>query len=182
VANRIEFGSDFHLPELSGIISNPNYSLFDNLVLSSSGRAALFKLLERLGKWRRLWIPAYYCEDIILPLQHKYRGQLAFYEDAPLIADDNQFAELFEPGDVVVRVNYFGLRYLSDWHKAGVHQILDLTHAINYFFALSKDVKAFASLRKTFPIPDGGISNQHLSLSIDGNHESLSWKRAFAMS
>ena len=182
MANRIEFGSDFHFPELSGIISNPNYSLFDDLVLSSSGRAALFKLLERLGKWRRLWIPAYYCEDIILPLQHKYRGQLALYYDAPLIADDNQFAELFEPGDVVVRVNYFGLRYLSDWHKAGVHQILDLTHAINYFFALSKDVKAFASLRKTFPIPDGGISNQHLSLSIDGNHESLSWKRAFAMS
>lgn len=180
--NSIEFGSDFHLPELSGIISTSDNDLKGQFGFSSSGRAALIMLLEMLTDWRRVWIPLYYCEDVLVSLQHKYNDRVVFYEDSPLVKDDSFFIELFEPGDVVIRVNYFGIRYSSYWHKKGVYQIYDLTHALHEFKSLPKDAMAFASLRKTLPIPDGGISNQRFYLGVSSDHETICWKRAFAMS
>jgi hypothetical protein len=180
--NRIEIGSDFDLSELSGLISNSDNELKGQFGLSSSGRAALFILLEMIVDWKRVWIPAYYCEDVSISLQLKYNDRVFFYEDSPLVKDDSIFVELFEPADVVIRINYFGLRYPSNWHKKGVYQIYDLTHAMHEFISLPNDSMAFASLRKTLPIPDGGISNQRFYLGVSTDHETICWKRAFAMS
>lgn len=153
----MEFGSDFQLindfnkiPE-KGFIPNPY----------ACGRHAINSLLlfgkENLG-WKRLWMPEYFCYTVIesigrLPIE------IIFYPDFPEANDRELIKDIeFKPGDVLFRMNYFGLRSFRDNSQIPVPVIEDHSHALQSSWAkLSNADYCVASLRKSVPLATGGI-------------------------
>lgn len=123
-------------------------------VLTGSGRIALTSLLD-FGRtergWQRIWLPSYYCPDV---LDHLARGPLAIrqYACGPW---GQEVTPEPEPGDVLLRVAYFGWETLPPVRFAG-DVIEDHTHH-PLGGRTSSATYAFASLRKCLPIPDGGL-------------------------
>jgi hypothetical protein len=148
-----EHGSNFHWPELREGLEA--FVPPAGARMMGSGRIALCKLLEfgfNTRGWRRLWVPSYYCEDVVTSLQGS-RVSIARYPCGPLREAALPTAA---EGDVLLRLDYFGwgLRPLKgSW---GGETIEDRTHDP---FAQSASTADFviASLRKTLPLPDGGI-------------------------
>lgn len=158
-----EFGSDFHYinsynkggKKLSDYYSTANYY--------ADGRQALIHLYKSQG-WKRLWIPKYFCYDVIASL--KDAGlDLVFYSDFPTYKGDSvtlnciQNKGLFRPTDAILRVNYFGLRSYRSSENLPVAAIVeDHTHDLIGDWARKSTADwCIASLRKTLPIPEGGI-------------------------
>lgn len=147
-----EQGSTFYWPDL---IEPANGSvLASGAKLVSSGRVALSALLEYgfdMRGWRRLWVPSYYCEDVVSSLRGS-RVSIARYPCGPL---SEGIPPVRESGDVLLRLDYFGwgLRPSSVYWRG--ETIEDRTHDP---FAQRESTADFvmASLRKTLPIPDGG--------------------------
>lgn len=148
-----EHGSNFHLPDLSW---NDNSSVFDvKASFVGSGRIALLELL-RLGYgmrgWKRLWIPSYYCEDVVQSLQGN-PVIIKRYPCGPLGEDVVPEALV---GDVLLRLSYFGWGLNPLDLKFGGDVIEDHSHYPHGGLKSNADF-VFASLRKTFPVPDGGV-------------------------
>ena len=128
-----------------------------------SGRDALRALLEH-GRatrgWRRLWVPSYLCQEVVSAAL--LTGiEVQAYADNPAECGPGFEGVSGRPGDVLLRVNFFGLRHLGPaegLRRQGVEIIDDQTHDPWSDSALS-DVADWcvASLRKTLPIPDGGV-------------------------
>jgi hypothetical protein len=130
-----------------------------------SGRAALHALCRRWMEKHpdvRLWMPEYFCPDVVSFLRS--RIPLAFYPDDPQ-RDGPELSSLrVSPGDMVLAVNYFGVRSgarWSEWRESTPSAALieDHTHDPQSLWARSSKADfAFASLRKTIPLPDGAIA------------------------
>ena len=110
---------------------------------------------------RTLWLPSYFCPWVVKAVK-KYAWGVAFYGDSPLDSTPN--LDSLRPGDsdIVVAVDYFGirdLRFWARWKKSNPNTALiaDISHS-PFSAALSDDAfdVVFASLRKTMPITDGG--------------------------
>lgn len=158
-----EFGSDFHfiLPGSKSLKTIHDYYPSSNLY--ADGRQALIHLYKTQA-WGNLWIPDYFCHDVIESL--KQAGlNLRFYHDSPdchvdqLTLDSIREKGLFQSNDAVLRVNYFGMRscrYSSLLQEAAI--IEDHTHDLIGEWARNSTADwCIASLRKTLPIPEGGI-------------------------
>jgi hypothetical protein len=162
---RWEHGSEFHLDPhphwpTGSAVPHP----WDGSgLLFGSGRDAALGLLqhgrERWG-WRRLWLPSYYCQPVVAAfLSAGLEGRL--YPDLPDRAVPSCQGLTASPNDVVLTVNYFGLRSSCDLPidlPDGVVVIEDHTH--DPWSAAAHNSSAdycFASLRKTVPVPDGGV-------------------------
>jgi hypothetical protein len=126
-------------------------------LLLYSGREALRLLAEhgaRRRGWRRLWLPDYFCQDVVAALSG-CGLRLASYRDHPLRrAPDLPDARR---GDAVLLVNYFGLRGpLPIARVEGVELVEDHTHDPDSAWARDSAADfCVASLRKTLPVPDG---------------------------
>ncbi len=147
----LEYGGEFSTPgELP-----PGALLRDALpgaTLWGSGRAALLALLEA-RKWRRIWLPTYMCPEVVTALRV---FPVERYLDHPLLSPAGLPART-EPGDVVIRVNFFGLRGAEEIERSQGDVIEDHTHdPVGPWARGSRATYALASLRKTFPAPDGG--------------------------
>jgi hypothetical protein len=125
------------------------------------GRHALAALLATLkGPSRRLWLPDYFCEETV---EHWARYlPVVRYQDNPGWAKPNWESLLPAPQDVVLCMNYFGVREGTVWqHWRRDHICIlveDHTHDPCSPWALSSGADyAFSSLRKTMPVPDGAI-------------------------
>lgn len=176
--DRWEHGSEFHWPtyEVARSVVQPWGSAAR---LVGSGRDALALLVEygrAIRGWRRLWVPSYYCPEVISNVLST-GIQCALYSDAP--GEDNA-TELPgpRPGDVLLRVAYFGLGLGPTCRRIlppEIEVIEDHTH--DPWSQCSRGSAAewcFASLRKTLPLPDGGVlwSPQGLDLpSVVGSTE-----------
>ncbi len=133
--------------------------------LFASGRDALVALVrwgaENRG-WRRVWLPSYNCPEVPDALLAAVGGavELRAYPDADLEAPPNLVSVPVEAGDALVVVNQLGVRPPSDAGPArrrGAAVIEDHSHDPASSWAReSRADYAFASLRKTLPIPDGG--------------------------
>lgn len=124
-----------------------------------SGRDAMRALLEH-GKqtrtWRRLWVPAYFCQEVVAALA-KSGLQVALYDDDPTRLAPELDGLPLEAGDSILVVNYFGLRGTLTY-QLPVDVIEDHTHApFSPWAHASTATFCVASLRKTLPLPDGGI-------------------------
>ena len=158
----IEFGSDFHyIP--SGSHSNQSiHHYYPSAYYYADGRQALIHLYQTQG-WERLWVPAYFCYDVVASL--KQAGvDLRFYYDYPGHSNDIEpLVELkkkgcFHPKDAVLRVNYFGMRSHRSNTDLPVAVVEDHTHdLIGGWARYSTADWCIASLRKTLPIPEGGL-------------------------
>ena len=115
--------------------------------------------LYRSQGWQRLWVPEYFCYDVIESL--KEAGQeLVFYTDYPG-NDDNANDNLnvnFRAGDAILRVNYFGTRGYRSPEKLNIPVVEDHTHDLIGSWAINSHADwCIASLRKSLPVPEGGM-------------------------
>lgn len=155
VASRTEFGSDFHLCDyprgrsLVQLLPQARY-YFD-------GRQALRAVVLQEG-WKRIWLPTYYCYEVVEDVR-QLGIEVAFYECTPLSDPDEAVSKLsFRTGDVLLRENYFGLFARRDSGKVPVDVIEDHSHNPAGDWALHSNADwCIASLRKVYPIADGGV-------------------------
>jgi hypothetical protein len=151
---RWEHGSDFDWSLEGGRLEAP-WSRLPH-TLWGSGRDALRALLawgrDERG-WRRVLVPTFFCQEVIRALAREL--PIASYSEAP--GDDP--AERIDASEceVVVVVNTYGMRPRTRIEtRASV--VEDHTHDPLSGWAFDSDADyAVASLRKTLPLPDGGV-------------------------
>jgi len=165
----IEFGSDFHKCEQSYIGSSLLFEKIKHYNLYSCGRHAIEAIITQ-GKWKRIWIPAYFCYTVIEFIK-KLGIEVVLYNDHPLSDDETVVRQLpYKEDDVLFRTDYFGLRTLRTNKGISVPVIEDHTHGLITDWSLNSDADwCVASLRKILPIASGGIlwSPKLLQLPID---------------
>jgi len=153
-----EQGSDFHLMTYSKTVSKA-MSWPKESVWCGSGRDAL-RLLLRNGRqangWRRLWIPAYFCNDVTRAILTT-GIDVAVYPHGP--EDTACCLECidFLPHDVLLVVNFFGtskrMEY-RDIQRKVTAIIEDHTHdPWSTWSSTSNADWCIASLRKVLPLP-----------------------------
>lgn len=156
-ADRWEVGSTFPLVlPTGGGWAGPA----EDFRLYGSGRQALVALLEfgrREHGWTAVHLPEYYCPEVaddvaaVLPV-HRYDAGPAGVGTPPRVGVD----------EVLVLVSYFGTPPVRPPTPtpaaAGPTVVVDATHdpLAPWLPHLGADY-AFASLRKTLPLPDGGM-------------------------
>lgn len=159
----IEFGSDFHYTQSSGNPYNTLKDYFPSANYYADGRQALIHLYHSQG-WQRLWVPKYFCYDVIASLKEAGLN-IMFYQDWPDNHDDGNTLENiqrnghFRRTDAVLRVNYFGMRSCRRVVHLSVAAVVeDHTHNLISDWAVHSTADwCIASLRKTLPLPEGGM-------------------------
>jgi hypothetical protein len=154
---RWEVGSLFHAAGFEAA-SPAGPRPWEGGVLTGCGRDAL-RLIATLGRHRRWWLPSYFCQQVVEAVAHA-GIELAIYPDSPLTPCANLSLIRDRPGDAVLVLNYFGLRgardvSIPDGFRAEI--IEDHTHAPTSAWACSSKADfCFVSLRKLYPLADGG--------------------------
>lgn len=162
-----EFGSDFHKCDFD-FRAEPNYfDVFGDVRFYACGRHAIDAIILHEG-FKRIWMPAYFCYEVIDYIA-KTGIEVLSYDDNPLRNDDDDVvASLpFREGDVLLRMNYFGLRSKRSNKNISIPVIEDHTHGLYTQWAICSDADyCVASVRKTLPVASGGVlwSPKHLSL------------------
>lgn len=153
----IEFGSDFHKCEQNFIGSSLLFEKIKHYNLYSCGRHAIEAVITQ-EKWKRIWIPAYFCYTVIEFIK-KIGIEVVLYNDHPLSDDETVVRQLpYKEGDVLFRTDYFGLRTHRTNKGISVPVVEDHTHDVISDWALNSDADwCIASLRKSLPIAAGGI-------------------------
>lgn len=152
----IEFGSDFHMiDDFYG--EKSIVSFYPDSQFLANGRQCVLWLIKYY-KWRRIWIPSYFCYEVVDAIKNA-PIEVAFYEDSPLADDTYSISKIdFKKGDVLLRVNFFGLRGFRSNVDIPIPVIEDHSHDLIGEWAQKSDADwCIASLRKTIPIPEGGI-------------------------
>lgn len=153
-----EFGSDFH--QVLDYTSKRAHltDVYSDVVLTADGRQCMVALIRQEG-WKRLWVPEYFCYEVIETIRKSTGIEIILYPDYPL-ADDREIIQglLYEEGDALLRMNYFGMRDFRSEKTIPVPVIEDHTHDLLGHWALYSDADwCFASLRKSLPLPEGGM-------------------------
>lgn len=153
----MEYGSDFH--SMDNFFSE-RFSLtriYPNSLFLANGRQCLEILIKKYA-WKRIWIPAYFCYEVMNSIRNT-GIKILLYADYPSAYDVSLIEYIdFQEGDVLFRVNYFGLRNYRSNKNIPVPVIEDHTHDVLGCWALHSDADwCIASLRKTYPIASGGM-------------------------
>lgn len=160
-----EFGSDFHYIAPQGGGESTLRDFFPSANYYADGRQALIHLY-RSQCWQRLWVPEYFCYEVIASL--KEAGlELRFYADWPGRDDNVNDNDNLRQGDAILRVNYFGMRSYRGVEKLRVPVVEDHTHDLIGVWAMNSHADwCIVSLRKTLPIPEGGMLWSPLGLRL----------------
>lgn len=152
----IEFGSDFHYIESYNSGRAHLTDVFRGAILLADGRQCIVALIHQYG-WRRIWMPDYFCYEVIDTIKKQTGIEVVFYDDSPL--REAKVEELpFEDSDVLMRMNYFGMRDLRTNKSIPVPVIEDHSHDPFGHWALYSDAEwCISSLRKSLPLPEGGM-------------------------
>jgi hypothetical protein len=151
-----EVGGEFHLPVDP---PGPYHRWPEGAVWYALGRHAVEALVGFLGS-PRIWLPDYFCHEVAERWRDAARVEL--YEDDPRWPEPSWESLRPGPRDVVIGVNYFGVRRGSPWRawreETACVLVEDHAHdpASDWATTSSADY-AFSSLRKTLPAPDGAI-------------------------
>ena len=159
-----EQGSEFHLME--NIRKDEHFESPWNRggLFFGSGRDA-FKAILFLGMasmgWKRLWIPAYFCQKVVDAILETGINVQCYQSWYPGERGENDCPCTVIRGDVVLVVNHFGLKSeikLGFDISNAAAIIEDHTHdPWSSWASNSKADYCIASLRKTLPVPDGGV-------------------------
>lgn len=109
---------------------------------------------------RRVWIPEYFCPEVAQSWSRVV--QTVIYKDDPSLTEPAWRSLQPDRNDVVVAVNYFGVRDETAWKKwrssSDCILLEDHTHdpVCAWAFESTADY-VFSSLRKSLPITDGAI-------------------------
>ncbi len=153
-----EFGSDFHYIENYQTKRAHLTDVYHDAVLLADGRQGIVALIRQY-RWRRMWMPEYFCYEVISTIAEQTGIEMVYYPDWPG-NDDRKVVEAltYQEGDVLFRVNYFGMRDVRTNRNIPVPVIEDHSHDLLGHWALYSDADwCVASLRKSLPIPEGGM-------------------------
>lgn len=156
-----EIGSEFHW---TGVPKGPFLPWPEPHRTFASGREALFSVWRILqnGNMNLLFVPDFFCDEVVTWWE-KQGIIICRYVDGPHMASPVWESLTASQGDAVLAVNYFGVRDGNIWEKwkntnEGILLIEDHSHdPLSGWAYHSQADYAFASLRKTFPAPDGAI-------------------------
>ena len=151
-----EFGSDFHYIDTYTSGRAHLTDVFRGATLLADGRQCIVVLIRQYG-WKRIWMPDYFCYEVIETIKEQTGITVKFYEDTPL--HEGQVDNLpFREGDVLLRMNFFGMRGQRNNKKITCPVIEDHTHDMFAHWALYSDADwCSASIRKSLPGPEGGM-------------------------
>lgn len=181
----LEYGSDFHY--CSDLENQVKTYLYEQHRYYANGRHAISHLIL-YRRWKRIWMPDYFCYDVIKAIKDT-RIEVVYYKDNPLDIEVDKIVDLpFQSGDVLLRMNYFGLRGFMDNENFPVEVIEDHSHDLIGNWANTSNADwCIASLRKSIPLPEGGIlwspKGKQMPPVLDSSLENdlLSCKRLNAM-
>ena len=151
-----EFGSDFHYIDSYTSGRAHLTDVYKGATLLADGRQCIVALIRQYG-WKRIWMPDYFCYEVIDTIKEQTGIKVMFYEDSPL--HEGQVENLpFKEGDVLLRMNFFGLREQRNNKRITCPVIEDHTHDPFGHWALYSDADwCISSIRKILPLPEGGM-------------------------
>lgn len=128
----------------------------------SSGRNAIYNLMKHLA-CKRILFPDFYCPSMLIPLKMAKKSVIFYRINRHFSAVKSDYENKLRQCDVVFIADYFGQRDLwaVDTARHGNKTIIiDRTHSLLGTFDVHGDYE-IASMRKLFPVPDGGIVISH---------------------
>ena len=151
-----EFGSDFHYIDTYNSGRAHLTDVFRGAALLADGRQCIAALIRHYG-WSRLWMPDYFCYEVIETIKEQTGIEVKLYEDNPL--KEGKVDQLpFEKDDVLLRMNYFGIRELRSNKNIPIPVIEDHSHDPFGHWALYSDADwCISSIRKSLPLSEGGM-------------------------
>ena len=185
---RWELGSEFHWPGLppSPLVKWPDPAIW--FMLARHAVAALVQMKSATEP--ALWLPSYFCPEVA-ECCGRY-CQIREYRDLPCWDEPDWKSLQPESHDIILAVNYFGVRDAEPWKhwREQTPCVLLEDHSQDPFseWALTSTADfAFASVRKTLPIADGAVlwSPSGLALPeqpIDGEWSGVALKIAAMIS
>jgi hypothetical protein len=159
-----EIGSEFHWDPAALLAAEPRDSahwLPVRPALFATCCGALTSLIRLVSPGGRLHMPSYFCMGVAEALSAD--APLVWYRHLPDERGPRMETLHAEPGDVVVAQNLFGRDAREPWDAwaaahPGVTVIEDHSHdPFSDWARTSTAAYATASLRKTMPVPDGGL-------------------------
>ena len=164
----MEFGSDFHYIDSYNSERAHLTDVIRNATLLADGRQCIVVLIRQYG-WRRLWMPDYFCYEVIDTIKEQTDIEVILYEDSPM--NEGKVDKLpFQDRDALLRMNYFGMRDYRSNKNIPVPVIEDHSHDPFGHWALYSDADwCVSSIRKSLPLPEGGMmwSPQGHKLTIE---------------
>ncbi len=163
--------------EISSLNRHVRGHLNEDFQFFSSGRAALFAILQYIKKLKgvdRILLPDYLCSTIVSTVTAS-ELEFAFYPvNNNLIPDSGFIENAIQPTDSVLVINYFGLLKLEYVYEAikYIHssvQIIedDVQSLPSFLNSIPDNVDfSFTSLRKWLPIPDGGLARAKADIML----------------
>lgn len=130
-----------------------------------SARSAFLALL-RAGKPKRIWMPKFICDSMLVPLERE-TIEIAWYEVNDKFAVESELQ--IGRNDWLLYVNYFGVcnNNVTELSRRFSPQQLVLDYSQAFFDAPEKSVVAtIYSPRKFFGVPDGGILVSQMQISL----------------
>jgi hypothetical protein len=162
-----EFGSDFHYIESYNSGRAHLTDVFRGAMLLADGRQCIVVLIRQNG-WKRLWMPDYFCYEVIETIKEQTGIDVILYEDNPL-KEESVDQLPFEKGDVLLRMNFFGMRDLRSNKNIPIPVIEDHSHDPFGHWALYSDADwCISSIRKSLPLPEGGMMWSPKQLRVEG--------------
>lgn len=163
LASRWEHGSEFAWVNPSETeLEGPG--LPAGAILFGGGGQALVAVLKsgvRARGWTRCFVPSYCCESLVRAVREAGLD-CAPYDDLPLPDVQPRWPSSLSAGDCVLVINHFGWRsrVLSERVRQSPAGLIE-DHTHDPWSDWSRNSEAdycIASLRKTLPVPDGGVA------------------------
>ena len=133
----------------------------------SSGRAALYQILKFLKQEKsitKVLLPDYLCSSVLVPVKDLGLEYTFYPINEQLELIESEFIKRYKNGTVVLLINYFGFKDLSNQIAAikGIDEdAIIIEDDVQAYYEFKKTLNGvdfkFTSLRKTFAVPDGGL-------------------------
>ena len=157
------YGSFFHGTNYQALIDDKDIDLLKESRLFYTGRHAIRYLIDEINQTNELntiWLPNYYCQHVTSWLKKIYHN-ISFYKIDPFKSNLEFDLTIFKnPNDLVILNNFWGI-YSYDIPNSLDRPIFIEDHSHGWLTKSCKNSVAdfcFASLRKTLPVPLGGIA------------------------
>lgn len=163
-----EQGSSFYKLDVRDIeyklLKNSEVQLKQQYSYYYSGRSAMLAVLEHISSNRNirtLWIPDYYCQNVVNFLRRNYPNLKTYYINPFNCRQNFNYLRLTNKDDVIILNNFWGL-FTYHIDKGSTHRptiIEDFSHGWLTKQCINSNADyCVASVRKSYPIPAGGVA------------------------
>lgn len=174
-------GGEFQIAVADVLNAQNRHFEAPNVYAYSSGRAALYQILKYLKQEKgisHVLLPDYLCSSVLVPTKDLSLEYTFYPIDEQLDLIETEFKNRYKKDSVVLLINYFGLKDLSNQIKTirGIDRnAIIIEDDVQAYYEFKKPLNEvdfkFTSLRKTFAVPDGGLvkTKHHLPKVITPN-------------